>query len=135
MPLDNTDRERVRYHLGYPNQTSASSLSFGQPIPRETVFLLETAMTNIPENAIPRILNMLKVLDNIECKLIEAQDRLSAKKMGNLELRDDEPNLLEAEYYRWGGRLADQLGAPFYAYSNRYKQQGGVMVGSIPTRH
>ena len=43
--------------------------------------------------------------------------------------------MLEKEYARWGGRLADVFGVPFYPYSNRYKYNMGTVAGNVPVRH
>jgi hypothetical protein len=130
MALTAQERERVRYHLGYLNVQLAASISFGIPRPIQTVFLIETAMSNVIAEGEDRVRRMLGVLDRIECLLIDAQERLAAMRLGDLELRENETDKLEREYYRWGGRLADQLGVPFYAYSNRYKNQSGA--GNVP---
>ena len=134
MVLTPSERERVRYHLGYLNVQMAGSVQFGLPRPVQTLFILEEAMTQVIAEGLDRVRRLLKVLDDIECRLIASQDRLAAKKLGELETRENEPDLLEREYYRWGGRLADQLGVAFYAYSNRYKNQGSA-AGIIPVRN
>lgn len=137
MPLDQSERERVRYHLGYLNVAIGPSIQFGLPRPVQTLFIVEMAMDNIMEIAIPRVRRMLSILDCIECKLVDAQSRLAASSLGELKIERaqmQEPDLLEKEYYRWGGRLADDLGVPFYAYSNRYKY-GGPPAGNIPVRN
>jgi len=125
------EKERTRYHLGYLNVQLAGSVQFGLPRPIQTVFILEQAMDSLILETVPRVRAMLDTLDQIECRLIAAQGRLAASSMGELKLRDNEPDLLEKEYFRWGGRLADTLGVPFYAYSNRYKG-GGSKAGNIP---
>jgi hypothetical protein len=132
--LTPSERERVRYHLGYLNVQLAGSIQFGLPRPVQTLFILEEAMNQVIFEGLDRVRRLLKVLDDIECRLIASQDRLAASKLGELETRENEPDLLEREYYRWGGRLADQLGVPFYAYSNRYKQ-GMSAAGILPVRN
>jgi hypothetical protein len=79
--------------------------------------------------------SILGVLEGIEEKLICAQDRLAAARLGNLTLRgikrgETEADGLENEYTRWAGRLADILGVPFYPGSRRFgpKQSANVSV-------
>ena len=134
MPLTDSEKERVRYHLGYLGVQPAASIQYGIARPLLTVFLVETALENLIENVVPRVRRILKVMDDVECKLCEAQDRLAAKQLDNLQLRDNEPDQLEREYVRWGQRLADVFGVPLYPYSNRYKNAGGTAAGSIPVR-
>ena len=134
MPLDDSEKERVRYHLGYLEVSPAASIQFGIPRPLQTVFLVETAMQNLIENATNRVRSIISVMDGIEQKLVEAQDRLAAIQLDSLKLRENEPDMLEREYVRWGMRLADLLGAPIYPYSQRYRQYMGTRSGSIPVR-
>ena len=130
--LSESEKERTRYHLGYLATQGAASIQLGIPRPLQTLFLVEQAMNIIIEAAVPRVRRLLKVLDDIEDQMIESQVRLSAKKLDGIELRDNEPDMLEREYKRWSGRLADMLGVPPYPYSNRNK--GGIKAGSVPVR-
>lgn len=133
--FDRAQQEQLLYHCGYTSATISSSLSFGQPLPRETMFLIQRTIQDWDnEEAVPRILNVVSVLDKIECLMVEALDRLSVTKVSSVEIRADETSALEKEYFRWANRLADILGVPFYAYSERFKPATGVMVGNIPTR-
>jgi len=135
MPLIPQQKEQILYYCGYTAAVISSSLSFGQPLPRETMFLIQATVDNwANELAIPRILQHLTILEKIECLLVEALDRLSTVKVGAVEIRQDETTQLENEYNRWANRLADHIGVPFYAYSNRFKAQAGVMVGNISSR-
>jgi hypothetical protein len=127
------EKEQIRYHLGYLNQTSASSLAFGQPVPLQTLFILDSAMDRVLNNtAEDRIRNMIAVLDKIECTMVEAIDRLAAKQLDTLTLNEKEIDKLEFEYYRWAGRIANQLGVPLYPYATKFQLARGMMAGSIP---
>jgi hypothetical protein len=136
MPLNDFERERVRYHLGYPQVQPAASIVFGVPRPIQTEFLVEQSMTFILPMAEDRVRKILTVMDGVECRLEAAQDRLAAMKLDSLELRSDECGQLETEYQRWGFRLADVLGVPVYAYSTKYRgaSTGKPSGGSIPVR-
>lgn len=130
--LTDEEKERVRYHLGYPTVQLVGSVQFGLPRPLQTAFILESSMASLIATAIDRVRRYLQILDDIECKLVDAQCRLAAKQLGEITLRDDEPDKLEHEYWRWASRLADILGVPLYYYSNRFKGQSGVAAGNIP---
>jgi len=128
------EKEQIRYHLGYLNQTAASSLAFGQPVPLQTLFILDSAMDRVLNGAAEdRIRSMIGVLDRIECTMIEAIDRLAAKTLdGGITLNGEEINKLEFEYYRWAGRIANQMGVPLYPYATKFQLARGMMAGSIP---
>ncbi len=134
MAFTPEERQQIRYHLGYNSSQPAASITFGIPRPIQTLYLVELAMNYILPVAENKVRQIVGVLDGIECRLVEAQERLAAKSLDTLTMRADETDALEAEYYRWGGRLADVLGVPFYAYSNRYKRHGKSYAGSIPVR-
>jgi hypothetical protein len=132
LALTTAERERVRYHLGYLQVEPAASISFGIPRPIQTLFLVETALTNLLEVAEPRLRKIIQVMDDIECKLIDSVDVLEASQMGDLHTRENAPGLIDKEYYRWASRLADMLGVPLYPYSARFKQFIGG--GNVPVR-
>jgi|SRR5581483_10329052 len=124
MPLTDAEKLRCRYHLGYPLQTTAASIQFGMPALTQTSFLVDNAVGKLLEPTCNDVRNILRVMDGIESKLVEAQDRLAATQLEELYLNNSEPDMLEKEYRRWGNRLADTLGAPIYPYSARYR--GGL---------
>jgi hypothetical protein len=134
MPLDAREKERARYHLGYLAVQPAASIQFGIPRPIQTMFLVETALNNVIEEAVDRVRRILKILDDTEARMVEAQDRLAAIALDTLKLRENEPDLLEREYCRWAFRLADILGVPTYYYSTKFRSFSGVKAGSIPVR-
>lgn len=134
MPLDAREKERARYHLGYLAVAPAASIQYGIPRPIQTMFLVETALNNLLEEATDRVRRILKILDDTEVRLVECQERLAASALDALKLRENEPDLLEREYVRWALRLADILGCPIYPYSTRFRAFSGTKAGSIPVR-
>lgn len=128
MPFTVAEKERIRYHLGYMNVGSAASITYGLPKPSQMLFAVDLAMNLILPEGEDRVRRILGVLDCVEDKLIGAEDRLAATQLGDLKLRDQEPDLLEKEYKRWASRLADILGVPLYAYATRFRN---VRAGNI----
>jgi hypothetical protein len=135
MALTQAEIERARYHLGYPEVQPAASIQFGIPRPIQTAFLFESAVTLLVPFAEDRVRRILKVLDDIETKQVQAQDRLAATALEELKLRGDEIDQLDRELYKWAGKLADILGVPLYAYSDKFRRVRGMVAGSIPTRN
>ena len=140
--LTEQDKSRTRYHLGYPQVEAAASLQFGLPAPGQLLFILEAAMENIMPDAVPRLLSILTVMDNLEQQIVDAQCQLSADVLGELTLAgasDPKARLvtdrLEAEYVRFGHRAANILGAPPYPFSERYgRPQGQRKYGAVAIR-
>lgn len=123
--LSEQEKARIRYHLGYLNITPAAAIQLGFPAASQTQFLVESAMNKIPDTAIGQIRQKVAILDGVEAKLVESQDRLAASSLGELTIREGEPDLLDKEYYRWACRLADDLGVPLNIYSERFRNGGG----------
>lgn len=144
--LDELERERIVYHLGYMSTSfagpgsyqNAASVQYGIPRPVQTMFLLQQAMGLLQNPfAIERVRRILFTLDDIEDKLRSATCVLVAERLGDITLRGASPgrtypDLLEREYMRWAKRLADVLGVPFYPYSARFQNSYGA--GSIPVQ-
>lgn len=132
MPLTAGEKQRIRYHLGYPALSTAASIQFGQPALTQTNFLIESALNRLLEESLEQVRSISNVMDNVETKLIEAQDRLAAIQLEDLHLREDESEKLETEYRRWGYRLGDICGCPVYPFSRRYMGGSGGQVTSVP---
>ena len=140
MPLLNdSDKERIRYSLGYLETSFAGSLQLGIPRPAQTNFLIEQAMDLLTnEQACDRVRSYLTQLDKIEQMMMCAPQTLVAEQLGDLKLRsaragETYPDLLELEYQRWAKRIADILGVPLYPYSNKLQpvRRG---VGNVSVR-
>jgi len=126
----------VRHHTGYPEVQPAASIQFGIPKPIPLAFLIEQAMENLLDTAIPRVRDILNILDNLEQQLVDAQCQLVADKVGEITLAgalDKKSRLvterLETEYVRWAKRLVDIFGVPLYPFSSRFMSK---RYGSIP---
>lgn len=132
MALTTEEKERARYHLGYLQVQPAASIQFGIPRPIQTLFLVESAFSNLLEVAEPRVRKIIQIMDEIECKLFDSIDVLEASQLGDLHTRENAPGLIDKEYYRWASRLADILGVPLYPYSERFKAFIGG--GNVPVR-
>lgn len=131
--LTDYEKERVTYFLGYPTQTAAS-IQFGTARPVQTAFLVQLALAEVDsQGAIDRIRKCLHILTDIEAKIEAATCSLQVEAVGGIKMRGaDEgktyPDLLEREFVRWAGRLADILGVPFYPFSLRF---AGVAGGGV----
>ncbi len=132
--LTDAEKQRVAYHLGYPAVTTAASVAFGVPTLTQTNFLVYNSFANLLPSALDQVRSISRVMDDIEVKMIEAQDRLAATQLEELHLRENETDMLESEYRRWGYRLSDMLGAPIYPFSKRYTGGGASSGGMIPIR-
>ncbi|KKN72078.1 hypothetical protein LCGC14_0414730 [marine sediment metagenome] len=126
----------MRHHTGYPEVQPAASIQFGIPKPIPLAFLIEQAMENLLDTAIPRVRDILNILDNLEQQLVDAQCQLVADKVGEITLAgalDKKSRLvterLETEYVRWAKRLVDIFGVPLYPFSSRFMSK---RYGSIP---
>jgi hypothetical protein len=127
--------ERIHYSLGYLGSGVIASIQLGIPRPLETLFLVDDAITKINVQSEPRVRRILCIMDGIEEKLVDAQDRLAAERIDEITLRPDELDRLEEQWVRWGMQLGSILGAPFYKYSARYfRWANATDAGSIPVR-
>lgn len=137
IALTASEKERVRYHLGYLNVEPSAAIALGFPRASQAGFLVEQAMERLMEPTVGRVSQLLSVLDRIEGQMIEALQRLQAQQLGELKLRNsnDEPteqDLLEREYVRWAQRLADNLGVPLNVYSERFRELGSGGGVNVP---
>jgi hypothetical protein len=124
--LTDAEKQRVKYHLGYMNTSTAAGLAYGMSVPIQTLFLVDNAMTKLPEGAVGIVRDLLAKLDFTEAQLFESQERLAAEKLGDITMRADEADALSAAYKRWADRLADTLGVPLYYWSTKFQGISGA---------
>lgn len=129
--ISETEKHKVRYHLGYLSPNPVVSIQLGVPRASQPMFLVESAMNNLPEEAVGNVRRIIVIMDGIEERLIQAQDRLAAKSVGNITMNPTEPADLEKEYFRWAMRLADFLGVPINAYCHRFRGSSGSLNLSV----
>ncbi len=137
--LNEEEKEKVRYHLGYLETSFAPSIQLGIPKPLQTVFLLEQGLTLLRNGyAVNRVRCILRTLEDLECKMVGAVGTLAAERLGQMTLHPLRSqgklftDSIEGEYKRWAFRLADIFGVPIYPFAERFKKKGPGSV--IPVR-
>lgn len=126
------EKGRIRYHLGYSTIQPVATIVSGVQGSSQTQFIVEAAMDRVPASQMTLVRRLVSVLDGLEMKLIDAQDRLAASVVDEITMNPDEPDKLEGEYTRWAMRLSDLLAAPLNPYSSRFN--GGKARLSVPVR-
>lgn len=133
MALSDTDVQRARTHLGYGGTTESHGFFAGTPITTQHQSLFETAIRNLRAEAEPQVIDLLNVLDEIECQLRKVPSILFAERTAggtapNLKAGDD----LEREFVRWAHKLCDVLACIPYPFSARFQPRG--RVGNVRVR-
>jgi hypothetical protein len=118
--LSETEKNDVIRLLGYPISSPAASIGLGIPNATQTAFLVQMSLQLLPQSMVGRVREMIVILDATDQRIFAAQKRLAAKKVGEIDLNPDEPDLLEREYRRWAFRLSEMLGAPINQYADRF---------------
>lgn len=128
--LSDEEKDSIRYHLGYLVVNPVGSVQLGVPAATQPMFLVNIALEKIPQTSVGRVRKIVANLETIETQMIDALTRMQAAKLGELTIRQAgdsatvETDALEHEYDRWGNRLANLLGCPYYPYAKRF-QDGG----------
>jgi len=130
--LTDSEKSRVRRHLGYPEVTSGSAYAMGMVIPLQPLFLVDRAMDLLTDEGLTRVRTLLVTLDGLEQKMLKAACYVVVNRIGEIEMRPANgkqgTDLLEHEYVRWAKRLADCLGAPYYPISEKFSGGNNVRV-------
>ena len=129
--LTEQEKSRCRGHMGYLDVAEAYTFVLGTPAAVETQYLLEGAMLRVRVAAMPRFRRLLAVLDAIEEQKAEDLDVLVARRVGSIDLADDEQKKLDAEYEKWRGKLANLLGCPV----NPFDKSGGGDCVNVAVIH
>jgi hypothetical protein len=135
MAFSLTERARIRYHFGYPITGMGASLAAGIPFDTQFMFLLDRAMNMVLPEAEETVRMLISRLDQTDEAIFQCQIRMQASKVDGIELRANEADALEDEYYRQASRLADCLHCPLYQFSARFQGRGplksGVQTGMV----
>ena len=138
MPLNEDDRDSVRFHLGYPNTSPNTTMAMGLPINLDGLFILEGNMNNLRESGVARVRSIVQIMDDILFGAkVDAIERMAVKRIGSIETQPDEVKMISRQLYEWACVLADQLRAPLYYGCERYKSfiDGGPnAVGNVRVR-
>jgi hypothetical protein len=136
VALTEEEKSQIRFHLGYMltsfgSTMVAASLQFGVSRPVQTAFLVESAINNLLTNpyGVEIVRRCIANLNKFEEQLENVGCFLAVEQIGEIRLRGAQsglthPDLIEREYVRWGKRLCDALGVPFYPYAHRYRGGG-----------
>ncbi len=124
------EKERIKYFLSYPDWVMlAQSIQLGVPQGSQPLFLVEGAFIRISPEARDTARHCLSECDCIEAQLSDSRKRFKAKKVGEVELNEREPDMLRKELMWWVTRLADVLGVVQDPYSQMMYKGLGDMGG------
>lgn len=126
MALNDAEKERIRYHMGYLNVGQSTTISLGVPSSSQPQFILDRTMDNVLPAAEPGVRRCIYELDCIEDQMSKFRGSLEVKKTGGgVELRGREAfDILEEQYVKWAKQLGDTLGAPLNPFGQRLADFG-----------
>jgi hypothetical protein len=87
----------------------SATFQLGVPAAVETAFMVEGTWNRILPSAEGHFRQTLDKLDKLECEILESDEDLRAKKMGDIELNDKLFEQLLQRYRHWQGQLANML--------------------------
>ncbi len=131
MAFTADQKARIKHFLSYPDWVAlAQSIVLGFPAASEPLFLVEDAFRRLTPGGGQSTLINLAECECIEVQLRDARTRFRARRVGNVELNPDEPDMLRRELAYWTIRLADDLGVIPDPYSQAL-HAGLMNAGSV----
>lgn len=131
--LTEEEKARIRYHLGYPQTDPVASIQLGVPRASQPMFLVEGQMNRIPEAVIALVRRCMAYCDATDQRILECQERMAAKSVGEIDLNEAEADMLRKEYRYWVQRLADIIGAPINPFAAAFT--AGASPLNVPVIH
>ncbi len=127
MSLLLTDEEkvRVRFHLGYLNVLESATFQLGIPTAVQTQFIIESAMNKILPAALPKVRQLLAVLDAIEEQMVGDAELAAINRLDTIEINQKEQAQLRDQYDYHRRGLANLFGTFPNPYDQRF-MDGGV---------
>jgi hypothetical protein len=129
------ERERIKYHLGYPSLAAFANIQLGFVAVSQPLFLVEKSMDNLLDAAVPIVREHVARLDAINTQLDDARGRMRAAEVGEIKLQEEETMMLRREYAMWARSMADVLGCPINSYSTKFDDGTGMMPITSPVIH
>lgn len=129
--LTEEEKVQIRHHLGYLNVQEAATYLLGVPAGVQTQFTIELAMNKVLESALPRLRQIIGVLDKIEAQKVDDLELLAVEQVDTIKLRINEQLQLDQEYIKWRAALANLLGT----YPNPNDQRFASAGVSVPVMH
>jgi hypothetical protein len=116
--LTDAEKQRARYHLGYPGMSTIPTAALGVLGTGQAAFLVERAFTHVLPVAEDKIREILCECDAIESQTKQARQRLSIAQSDTTRFRTrEELRDLDDLYALWTDKLADILSVPKNPYS------------------
>lgn len=131
--LTEEEKARIRYHLGYPQTDPVASIQLGVPRASQPMFLVEGQMNRIPDTVIALVRRAVAYCDATDQRILECQERMAAKSVGEIDLNESEADMLRKEYRYWVQRLADIIGAPINPFAAAFT--AGASPLNVPVIH
>lgn len=128
VALDDALKVKVRYHLRYPQVDSATLIAFGILYAGTNQFVIERAMNNVADLAVPEIQRVVANMDAIETQMVDANQRLQASKADVVTLNPNEHLGLESTYSYWQQRLSEMLSVEINPNTPSGSGAGGINV-------
>lgn len=112
MALTDSEIAKVFYHLGYPDVTLGAAIGLGMPTLVQALFPVENAIAHLRSRSETQVRALITQCDASDAAIAGVDIRLSAKAVGDIQLRDNELDLREQAYKRWCRRLSELTGIP-----------------------
>lgn len=112
MAVTDAEVSKCFYHLGYPDVTIGSAIGLGMPTLVQALFPVENALRHLNPRAETQFRSILANCDASDAAITGVDVRLSARAVGDIQLRDNELDLREDVYRRWCRRLSEFCGIP-----------------------
>lgn len=114
MPLTEVEKNAIRFHLGYPLQTTLRSMQAGMPTVVESAWQIDSLLADtLKEETIDFVRNVLKQLDEILWHDIpDARLEHKAEQLEDLKINLKHTPMLLQQYKMWQQRLAQILCVP-----------------------
>jgi hypothetical protein len=124
VALSTAEKVAVRHHTGYLGVANAYTFVFGIPAAVQTQFSVEGAMDNILAESEELVRKHLRILDKIQEQQVEDLELLALSEAGEIKFNPAEQKMLDREYVKWVGSLANLFGIIPNPFDQRFKMLG-----------
>jgi hypothetical protein len=127
MAFSDSEKMRIRHHMGYMNVSKVESFALGIPAAFPTTFIIEGAMNKVIPAAEPKVRETLDRLDEVEKQIFESSDYRDVNQVDEIQMRPDALEARKQDYKYWQNTLGNLLGVIPNPYDMRYALAGNLI--------
>lgn len=120
MSFTETEKSKIRHHLGYPQVGETSTFALGLPSPLQQSYMIEGAMNKVTPAGESEVRRHIGILDLLEQQMVDDFELLAVEELASIKINTKEQEALVNRYLYWRAGLANCFNVIPNSYDIRF---------------